>query len=287
MCVPAIVEVNHRYSNPDINFLRFITSPLRLLPGFLIIGASKSGTSSLYNYLIRHPNIIPPIKKEVHFFDLNYSKGLYWYRAHFPSIINLKTKRRKNCEEVISGEASPYYIFHPRVPDRVYKAIPQVKLILLLRNPVDRAYSHYHFVVRRGAETRTFKEAIEAEVQTISDEEKKILSNENYHSLTHRQGSYISRGLYVNQLKTWFGLFSKDHIHIICAEDFFADPGNNIDLTFEFLNLCGVKLKKFGVYKKGDYPEMDPATREKLSTFFKPYNRELYQFLGEDFGWDS
>ena len=119
-------------------------------PNFLIIGAQRCGTTSLYNYLIQHPQIVPSSKKEVHFFDLNFHLGQSWYEKHFPEV----------SDNILTGEASPYYIFHPLCPKRIFDYDPSVKLIVILRNPIDRAYSHYRHIVRLGHEPLKFEDAL-------------------------------------------------------------------------------------------------------------------------------
>lgn len=141
---------------------KLITAPLRLLPNFIIIGAQKGGTSSMFSYLKQHPQLQLPDIKEIHFFDNNYQKGSTWYKSHFPLII-VKNK--------LTGEASPYYLFHPHVPQRVIQLCPKVKLIVMLRNPADRAYSHYMMQNKRKIDPLpTFEEAIDAEESRLRDE---------------------------------------------------------------------------------------------------------------------
>ena len=114
-----------------------ITAPFRALPDFLIVGAQKGGTSSLYAYLAQHPSVLPSFRKEVKFFDCNYFCGHTWYRAHFPLRYKLSRGNR------ITGEGTPNYLFHPTALQRLALTLIDVKIIILLRNPADRAYSHY------------------------------------------------------------------------------------------------------------------------------------------------
>lgn len=271
----------------EVDMVRVWTGPIRLLPSFLIIGAAKSGTSSLYEYLVQHPCCIPAFKKEIHFFDLNFSKGLNWYRAHFPSLVCNYGIKKSQGQDLITGEASPYYIFHPLVPKRIAGTISRVKLIVLLRNPVDRAYSHYHHVVKYGFETLSFKHAIEAEENRLREEEERILVDEDYNSFSHRHHSYLARGIYINQVKVWMSLFPKEQILILSAEDFYADPPGILNRTFEFLNLPGLELKEYKVFLRGKYPQMDPAIRKQLVEYFEPHNQRLYDYLGVRFEWDK
>ncbi len=145
------------------NKFRIITSQLRGLPDFVIIGAQKSGTTSLYDFVIRHPEIAPALKKEMHYFSINYKFGEQWYRSNFPTNLSRRYFTKKTGQKLLSGEASPSYLFYPTVPSRMKKVLPDVKLIVILRNPVDRAYSQYHHSRRKGRETLSFEKAIELE----------------------------------------------------------------------------------------------------------------------------
>ena len=114
------------------------------LPDFIIIGAQKSGTTSLYRFIVKHPAIAPATKKEVHYFSIWYKFGELWYRSHFPTNLSRYNFYKRTNQKLLSGEASPVYLFYPVVPGRMKELLPDVKLIVILRNPVDRAYSHYH-----------------------------------------------------------------------------------------------------------------------------------------------
>jgi hypothetical protein len=136
-------------------FYRGLTAPLRCLPDFLIIGTQRGGTTSLYHYLQTHSSFMAPTTKELHFLDRNYHKGPLWYRAHFPTVWEKAYAQQMQRRAVVTGEASPYYLFHPHVYQRLAQIIPHAKLIVLLRNPVDRAYSHYYQSIELGYESRS------------------------------------------------------------------------------------------------------------------------------------
>src|SRR5579885_2674785 len=142
----------------SLRFYRTITSSIRLLPDFIIIGTQRGGTTSLYAYLGQHPQIAPAVIKEVHFFDNNYERGVGWYRTQFPFLIEKSIAKNIGQQNFITGEASPYYLFHPHVPERAAKVVPGAKLIVLLRNPIDRAYSHYYHEVELGHEKLSFEQ---------------------------------------------------------------------------------------------------------------------------------
>src|SRR5438874_9257675 len=181
---------------------RGMTSSLRLLPDFLIIGTQRGGTTALYHYIKTHPCIEPATATEVHFFDKRFSKGLGWYRGHFPTRIEKYYAERLRGRALLTGEASSSYLFYPHAPKRVAKAIPHIKLIVLLRNPVDRAYSQYFHAVELGHEIHsTFEEAIEGEEERTSRERERILQDEHYYSSAYKHLSYLTRGIYVDQLR--------------------------------------------------------------------------------------
>ena len=225
-----------------------------------------------------HPNIISASVKEVHYFDYNFDKGFKWYESHFDSSRDDSDKDAK-----ITGEASPYYIFHPLVPLRVKTLLPDVKLIVLLRNPVDRAISHYHHEVRMGAEKLSLEDAISSEQERLKGQDEIIASGQ--YSFNHQNFSYASRGIYVDQLKRWFDIFPKDRFKIIKSEDFFSAPSAILSEIFNFLCVKDHCLSNHEVHNIGNYELADVKIREELTEYFKPYNEKLYSFLGINFNW--
>jgi hypothetical protein len=264
------------------------TAPLRLWPNFIIIGAQKCGTSSLYQYLIQHPYILSARKKEIHYFDdVAYQLGINWYRAHFrlPTAKYLTESHDRSA--VITGEASPYYLAYPLAPERIARILPTVKLIVMLRNPIDRAFSHYYHQVRKGRETLSFENAIEAEEERLQGEIEKILRDENYYSYNFWAYSYLTRGLYIEQLEMWMKYFSRDQLFILNSEEFFSNPETELNRTLEFLQLPNHKLQSYSKVNAGSYDKMMVRTRHKLGEFFQPYNQQLYDFVGRNYGWDN
>ena len=268
---------------------RASTNLIRMMPDFIIIGAQKGGTTSLYSYLIDHPCIAPIYIKEPHFFDIYFYKGLHWYRSHFPTAVEKYYAQRIQKHDLITGEASPYYLFYPQAAKRVAKILPKVKLIVLLRNPIDRAYSQYQHQLRQeGVEPLSFEEAIEVEEKRLAGEEEKILKDIKYYSFNHRHYSYLSRSKYIEQLPEWMSIFPREQFLILKAEDLYADPAAIVKQTLEFLNIAiGEQKCVYKPFNDARYAPMAAATRERLVEYFKPYNARLYEFLGRDFGWDS
>ena len=291
---PPLVLQGQRESPTPLpeKLYRGLTAPIRLLPDFLIIGAQKGGTTSLYNYLQTHPCIRSAERKEVHFFDRrsNLHKGLMWYRGHFPTRVERSVARHLGQRSFWTGEATPEYLFLPHIPQQVVKVLPQTKLIVLLRNPVDRAYSQYQHAVVQGHETRSFAEAINAQQASLVEEQAKILCDEEYEPYTYMQHCYLLRSIYIDQLQRWMDLFPREQFLILKSEAFYADPAFTLKQVLDFLDVptSEIQLRKgdYKPYYSNRYPEMDKALRKHLISFFEPYNRRLYDFLGIDFGWN-
>jgi hypothetical protein len=255
------------------------------LPDFLIIGAQKSGTSSLYAYLRRHPQIRRARQKEVHFFDRQFGRqGIDWYRGFFPARSS-PSESHGSLPVSITGEATPIYIFHPLVPERVAETIPAVKLIAILRNPVDRAYSHYHHERRAQRESLSFGDALAAEDDRVDGEVAKIMADDTYHATAFRTNSYKARGIYVDQLQRWRVFFPAQQMLVLETGDLKSRYEQTMRQTVEFLGLspCAVTQRKW--HNAHSYPPMDPGIREQLVDYFAPHNERLYEFLGVDYGW--
>ena len=267
--------------------LGLLTSSRRVLPDFIILGAQRSGSTSLYNYLIEHPDILPGLMKEIHFFDNNYHRGVNWYRSFFPLSSSIRRMEHIHQKRIITGEATPYYLYYPHAPRRIHATCPDVKLIVLLRNPVERAYSHYHHEVRLGVEELPFAEAIEREKTHIPRETAKILEDENYRSFGHQNYSYLSRGIYIEQLEAWNRYFSRDNMLVLKSEEFFSNPDRVLERTFTFLGVAEQRPTDYHIHNSLSYKEIEPGTYEALSDFFEPYNQRLYQFLEMNLGWEK
>ena len=272
---------------------RGFSSPIRLLPDFLIIGTQRGGTTSLYNYLMGRPGVGPATVKELHFFDKKFHKGSAWYRAHFPTGIQKYAFELTRKHHFVTGEASAYYLFHPHAPKRVAQLLPDVKLIVLLRNPVDRAYSQYNFEVELGRESLSFEEALAVEEERIGKERERILLDESYVSFDHSRYSYLARGIYVDQLRTWMHYFPLEQFLLLRSEDFYADPASALDQVSQFLQLPPLqaqeRTKKYTShnYNTTPYSSMNPATRGRLVAYFEPHNQRLSDLVGMDFDWDT
>jgi hypothetical protein len=255
------------------------------LPDFLIIGAMKAGTTFLYNLLTLHPLVEPAAAKELHYFDnLIAEEDIEWYRRCFPE------PRWEDGRKTITGEATPSYLSHPRTPEKMSEVVPRARLIALLRNPVDRAYSDYQQLARKGREARTLEEAIEAEKARLHGRRGKVSEREDDAGLDD-SSKYLSRGIYVDQLLRWSRFFSDEQMLVLKSENLFERPQDTLQLVLDFLALpdwepeAWETIPKKRNKGKSYEQKMDPATRQRLEGFFEPHNRRLYEYLGVDFGW--
>jgi hypothetical protein len=262
---------------------RLFTAGRRALPDFLIIGAMRAGTTSLQQLICSHPQAQPAIRKEIHYFDLNFRRGARWYRAHFPR--QPRGSAGFGGARPLSGESSPYYLFHPHAARRAASLLPQVKLIVTLRHPVDRAYSHYWHSVRFGHEMYDFERALAGEDAIVPEEARKMRADEWLRSQAHRHNSYVARGRYAEQLAVWLAYFPRDQFFILENSQFAQDFPRQRARLFEFLGLPDAPVARDREANRANYPPMRPETRARLVEAFRPHNAALFALLGETFDW--
>lgn len=255
--------------------------PRGRLPDFLLLGAQKCGTSFLFGLLNGHPDVEPAVLKEISYFSNFPEKGTDWYRSCFPA-----PARGEGGRPIRTWEASPNYLFYPDAPRRAAETAPDAKLIMLLRNPVDRAYSHYNHQASGVHEPLpTFEEALDAEEERMRPA-REGAPGEEHLSVNFPRFSYASRGMYADQIMRWRAHFPENQILVVGSEDLYADPRRTLAGVLGFLGLPAwepgpVRRPR----KKRAAAPMNPATRERLDAFFSPHNRRLYSLLGRDFGW--
>jgi Sulfotransferase domain len=262
----------------------------RPLPEFLIVGAQRSGTTSLYRYLMEHPQVLPATpSKGVHYFDKHADRSLRWYRAHFPTQSARRRVERRFGAPVVSGEGSPYYLFHPHGPARAAAAVPDARIIAMLRDPVERAYSHYQQEYARGFEDAgSFERALELEPQRLAGERERMLADPAYDSAELQHHSYMARGEYVDQLIAWRGRYPAEQVLVICAERFFAEPAAVYAEVLRFLGLPDpADPPRFKAYNARPSKGMADETRARLRAHFAEPNRRLEEHLRMGMGWPS
>jgi hypothetical protein len=265
------------------------------LPNFFIIGAMRSGTTSLARYVGAHPGVFMAPEKEVHFFDRHHDRGLDWYRSRFAGYEGQPSV----------GEATQTYLFMPDVPARIAAVVPDAKLIAILRNPVDRAYSHFWMNRSLRTESRQAAEALTADPA-------KAGSVPSF--------PYLDRGRYLPQLQRVCEHFSRDALHVLLFEDLLARPEETFGAVCTFLGVdpavrpdnLGRQINKNVAFrsirvrdfarklptpvgqvigrlnrKPFSYPKIDPALRRELAARFTEDNARLAAWLGRDLSiWD-
>ncbi len=261
---------------------RRATSRARALPDFIVVGAQKAGTSSLFHGLSQHPQIFPSAKKEVHFFDGGLSArrdtwrlGEGWYRAHFPRRVHLAGGGR-------TGEASPLYLFHPLAPNRMFDLVPNARLIALLRSPTERAISHYFHTRAIGLEPLPLAQALDAEDERLAPD---VPPRRHRQSVIHH--SYRSRGRYAEQLERYFERWPREQILVLSSEVFFREPAGVLAGVFSFLGVDpAAPIRDLSPRNATPHRTAVPAgVREKLDAYFAPHNDALERLLGRSFDW--
>jgi len=255
------------------------------LPQFIIIGGQKCGTTFLYDRLNQHPDVRPCLfdalnDGEIHYFHRRFCEGPDWYRAFFPS------QNGHDSAPVFSGEASGY-IYYPHAPARIRALIPDARLIALLRNPVDRAYSHYQHEARLGFESLSFAEAIDREPERLTGEYERVKADPSYFSFNRNHFSYLERGIYADQLPWWWEVFPKEHLMIVQSEQLYREPQATLQSITEFTGLPSWTPPPYSGHKSYGYEKLDDALRQSLRKFFKPHNERLFNMLGVDYGWND
>lgn len=263
-----------------------VNSGARMLPGFLIVGAQRAGTTTMYRAISQHPGVLKPVlHKEVHYFDDAYERKLSWYRAHFPLESRARWIERSTGISPIAFEASPYYMFHPLSGERIARDLPDVKLLVLVRDPVERARSAHSHEVTLGHEELPFEAALEVEDARLEGEVERILADPSYASHSHRHHAYLARGRYIEQLERLETLFGRDRIHVIDSDDFFAEPKRVYDAVLEFLELPHRGYPTFGRENARPPTSMPKSLREALEAHFLPFDERLAKWLGRHPRW--
>lgn len=265
-----------------------LTSGHRLLPSFLIAGGQRCGTTSLHRALIAHPLVAGPVfHKGINFFDLNYHRGMPWYRGHFP--LRVAAGRRASAAGLSAApqtmESSGYYLYHPLAMARIARDLPEVKIIVMLRDPVERAFSAFKHEVARGFEKETFERALDLEETRLAGEAERLRTEPRYESHSHRHHAYIERGYYAEQLHTITTLLGAERLHVVEAEGFFAAPEPAYGRVLDFLGLPSWLPPAFDRHNARPGSDLDPELRRRLERHFEPHDEKLAMFLGREPTW--
>jgi hypothetical protein len=257
-----------------------------MLPDFLICGAQRAGTTSLWRALEPHPAVMPPaFQKGIHYFDESYHLGLRRYRSFFPirRVAELRTRRAGVAP--ITGEASPYYMFHPLAAERIARDLPDVRAIVMLRDPIERAYSAHRHELERGFEDLPFEQALDAEPERLRGEAERMRDDESYHSDHLRHHAYLARGRYVEQVQRLHDLLGRERVLAVFSEDFFATPEPVYDRVLDFLGLPSWHPASFERHNARPRSPMSDDVRARLDEYFIPYDEALSELLGRTPSW--
>lgn len=273
------------------------TAAFRTGPDFLLIGAKRSGTTSLYRYLAEHPDVLPlfpsarflPMKddlKGVHYFDTAFRRGSVWYRSHFPTASVRWRHRARTGRSAVCGDGSPYYLTHPSAARRAAQLCPDVKLVVMLRDPVHRTYSHWKEQTRNGVETLSFADALAAEPARVADAEERLAADDAFYSFAHEHQSYARHSEYVDGVRRWLEVYPREQLHVVWSERFYADPQAGYDAVCAHLGLSRHQLSRPAVWNSADVGGGLPAgLAAELRDRFAPSVDRLADLLGEPVPW--
>jgi hypothetical protein len=262
------------------------TSGVRMTPSFLICGAQRCGTTSMYKALIQHPAVLPAaLHKGVHYFDTGYPHGWSWYVGHFPLRAQGRRVARRTGGPAVTGESSPYYLFHPLAGARIAADLPDVRLLVLVRDPVERAYSAHAHETARGFETEPFERALELERTRLAGEAERLAADPGYRSFHHQHHGYVARGHYAEQLDRLAGQVGRDRIHVVDSERFFTDPAPVYAGVLDFLGLPAHPDAAFRRHNGRDRAPLPPGLRGRLAEHFAPHDARLSAWLGAEPLW--
>ena len=259
----------------------------RMLPGFLIAGAERCGTTSMFHVLRQHPAVFSGTlpRKEVHFFDNKYGHGLGWYQCHFPLIARARLAARGTGAAPVAFEATANYMFHPMAPERIHRDLPGVRLLVMVRDPVERAYSAHAHQVGYGFETEPFERALELEDSRVDGEAERLAADPGYESFSYDHHTYRARGHYADQLEHLERIFGRDRIHVIDSGDFFTVPGPVYDQVLDFLGLPDHGRPAFTPQNARPRSPMPDTLRAALEEHYRPHDERLAAWLGRAPSW--
>lgn len=262
------------------------TAPLRMKPSFILIGAQRCGTTSLFRALMDHPAVLPPVHhKGVNYFDVGYHHGPNWYQGHFPTRSVAALRTRGSHQAPVTFEASGYYLYHPHAAVRLAADLPGVKVVVMLRDPVERAFSAYKHEIGRGFETESFDRALQLEDERVQPELDRMLEDPTYRSFAHRHHSYRRRGYYAEQLQRFQEALGLERVHVMEGCDFFGTPAQEYRRLTDFLGLAPHQPDRFDRWNARPGADMGDGVRERLLEAFASHDEALGVITGRTPGW--
>ena len=278
------VDVQLEATKPSLAYRSWKKLPNRERQvNFFILGFAKTATTSLYEYLIQHPQILPPYRKEPHFFSQHPHYGMDWYLSQFPSLPAPQSVTQK----YITGEGSINYIENRQAPARILKTFPQAKFFIVLREPVARTLSDYNMWLRDGRENRSLEQVVEYELSKLSNCTPAQLETGKHWYPPNRQGfisSYLLRSLYLYHIKRWMQVFPREQFFILETQQLAKTPQQTMSQVFDFLELPDCKDISYRQHNQSSYYRESPLNK-KLEDFFRPHSEQLEAFLNTSFNW--
>lgn len=260
----------------------------RVLPDVVLAGVQRSGTTALFDALYRLPNVERPRRgKGSHYFSYNFHRGWEWFQSQFPTEGWARTVRSRTGRPLFCFEACPYYLFHPFAVERMAQALPEVRVMVMLRDPVRRAESHYHHSTSNGHEDLPFGEALAREEARMAGEVERMEADWSYWSHHHEHHSYLAKGMYADQLERLFRHYERDRVMVIQSEAFYRDPNRVLGEVTAWLGLDPVTLERSDDRNGHEYRPMDGDMRQRLIEQYREPNERLYALLGRRFDWLS
>lgn len=252
----------------------------RELPSYFIVGTKRGGTTSLSDYIQQHPNVLRPlVEKGCRYFDVNYSRGWEWFVQNMPSAKEADRLELDTGIRPIVGESSPYYAFHPDSPRRISEAFPEARLIFIVRNPVLRAWSHYNFERSLGFETLEIHDALDAEPTRLSNQDPEA------RAFAHRHHSYLTRGLYADQVRHMWEHFDPEQLLVVRSESLFEEPEATMSAVHRHLGLADHAGDYRIIKKANSYDKIPDDVRDRLIDYYAEPNSHLAELFGRQLGW--
>jgi hypothetical protein len=266
-----------------------ITADARMLPSFLLCGGQRCGTTSLYRALAAHPAILKPVlHKGVHYFDTGYHHGPRWYRAHFPLRRTANWIADRTGITPVAFESSPYYLYHPHAIARIAEALPEIRIIVLVRDPVARAHSQHAHELARGFESEpSFGRALALEPARLRGQAERMLVDPDHRSFAHQHHAYRARGEYVRYLSTLADYLPRSRILVLESAELFTSPATLYDRVLDFLELPNLGYPSFERHNARPRPSMPDRVRRELTVHYAPFDAALADWLGHPPSWRS
>jgi sulfotransferase family protein len=259
---------------------RLMTAPFRIQPDFIVVGAEKSGTSSIYWNLLNHNQVIAPMIKELEFFSADKIRSNLFYRQYFPTVFEKLIRQMTIKSKVVTFETSPSYLPNLDCPQRIKSYRNDIKIIIILREPISRAHAKFHHAKRTAGENLSFSEVVNSEMVEIEKAQRDGLDYPE-----HPEKRYIADGIYYPQVKRYLDMFGGGNVLILDAAKYNKSFGEVYSLILKFVGIDSCS-QKFHPIKESVYPEIDDTILQILCKFYQPYNEKLFDLLGVTFDWE-